>query len=233
MSNGIILWENRTIVCIATGFKRPSTNRKTGPMIQTYIIRRDMPPLKAISTGKDSTICGDCVHRGRKGKKRSCYVQVGKSVSRVYDCYQGGGYENNWTYDIFMGTKVRAGAYGDPAYVPFTIWRGIHEAAIGMTGYTHRWKKQFAQGYKKYFQASVDTTSELEQAWDMGWNTFRVKPKGAKKIKGEAQCPAATESPAETECAKCLLCCGNNSKVRGVSLDVHGIGSKHFDVTLN
>ena len=233
MSNGVILWENRTIVCIATGFKRPSTNRKTGPMIQTYIIRRDMHPLEAISTGKDNTICGDCVHRGKKGKKRSCYVQVGKSVSRVYDCYRGGGYENNWTYDIFMGTKVRAGAYGDPACVPFTIWRGIHEAAIGMTGYTHRWKRQFAQGYKKYLMASVDTTSELEQAWEMGWNTFRVRAKGTKKIKGEAQCPAATESPAETECARCLLCCGNNSKIKGASLDAHGIGSKHFDVTLN
>jgi len=192
-----------------------------------------MHPLEAISTGKDNTICGDCVHRGRKGKKRSCYVQVGKSVSRVYDCYRGGGYENNWTYDIFMGTKVRAGAYGDPACVPFTIWRGIHEAAIGMTGYTHRWKRQFAQGYKKYLMASVDTTSELEQAWEMGWNTFRVRAKGTKKIKGEAQCPAATESPAETECARCLLCCGNNSKIKGASLDAHGIGSKHFDVTLN
>ena len=233
MSNGVILWESSAIVCIATGLKRPSSNKKTGPMIQTYIIRKDMHPVEAIKTGNDDAICGDCVHRGVNGKKRTCYVEVGKSVSQVYRSYMNGGYENEWTYDLFRDRKVRAGAYGDPAYVPHSIWKGIYEVAAGMTGYTHRWKNDFAQGYKDYLMASVDSTAELEQAWDMGWNTFRVRPQGTKKIKGEAQCPAATESPAETECAKCLLCCGNQSKVRGVSLDVHGIGSKHFNVTLN
>lgn len=229
MSNGVILWENNIIVCIATGFKRPSTNTKTGKMIQTYIIRKDMHPIEAIRTGGDSEICGDCVHRGVNGAKRSCYVEVGKSVGQVYGAYHRGRYDRDWTADIFGGTKVRAGAYGDPAYVPFTVWNMIHESSNGMTGYTHRWKEPFAQGYRLYFMASVDNTAELGQAWNMGWNTYRVRPEGTRPVKGEAQCPAAGESPADTECARCMLCNGNGSKVRGASLDVHGIGRKHFN----
>lgn len=38
-----------------------SKNRKTGNMVQTFIIRADQSPLEAIATGDDASICGDCV----------------------------------------------------------------------------------------------------------------------------------------------------------------------------
>ena len=50
------------IVMIMTGLspKNPSKNSKTGPMVQTHIVRRDMAPVVAMMSGHDQSICGDC-----------------------------------------------------------------------------------------------------------------------------------------------------------------------------
>ncbi len=68
---GNSLINDEPIVAIATGLQRPSTNRKTGPMIQTWILHRDELPTQAIKSGSDEAICGTCPARGRW-----CYVQV-------------------------------------------------------------------------------------------------------------------------------------------------------------
>ena len=56
--------DNEPIVLIATGLSRSqskqSKNRKTGPMVQTHILRQDMRPIEAVNTGADVSICGDC-----------------------------------------------------------------------------------------------------------------------------------------------------------------------------
>ena len=54
-----------------------SSNRKTGSMVQTYILRADQNPVAAVKSGADVSICGDCKHRGDKGQGRSCYVNLG------------------------------------------------------------------------------------------------------------------------------------------------------------
>jgi hypothetical protein len=70
-ANGAVLWEGASlldgapIVVIATGLARSSSNRKTGALVQTYILRADVSPTDAVRTGADSSICGDCPHRGR------------------------------------------------------------------------------------------------------------------------------------------------------------------------
>ena len=52
---GLILWQGPSeftgdpVALIATGFRRPSRNDKTGPMIQTWILRRDIHPIQAIN----------------------------------------------------------------------------------------------------------------------------------------------------------------------------------------
>ena len=79
MSNGYILHEDHARVIIATGFSTPSDNRKTGDMIQIWILVRSVSPTEAIRTGLDRLICGSCVHRGheengRHGVERTCYV---------------------------------------------------------------------------------------------------------------------------------------------------------------
>jgi hypothetical protein len=65
------------VVLVQTGSK----NRKTGDMVQTYILRSDIDPISASRTGQDSSICGDCIHKGQASDKeqgqainRTCYV---------------------------------------------------------------------------------------------------------------------------------------------------------------
>ena len=69
MSNDFVVWEGEScldgspVVLIVVGFKRRSSNRKTGEMLQSYILRRDLAPLEAIRVGLDGGICGNCRHR--------------------------------------------------------------------------------------------------------------------------------------------------------------------------
>ena len=63
---GLVLWQGMSrldgapIVCVATGLRSSSTNDKTGPMVQTWILREDMAPHVAQRTGQDASVCGDC-----------------------------------------------------------------------------------------------------------------------------------------------------------------------------
>jgi len=59
--NGPSLLDGQPIVVIATYSNR---NRKTGHVVQTYILLRDINPLEASKTGADYSICGDCIMRG-------------------------------------------------------------------------------------------------------------------------------------------------------------------------
>ena len=62
--DGASLIDGAPIVGIAV---LSSVNRKTGNMVQTYILRADQAPLDAIRAGDDESICGDCVHRPALG----------------------------------------------------------------------------------------------------------------------------------------------------------------------
>jgi hypothetical protein len=93
MKNGIIyqgpsLLDGAPIVVIANYSK---SNRKTGGVVQTYILRADMNPLEASKTGADFSICGDCKHKGtpttdktrKTAAKRTCYVILGQGVCNI------------------------------------------------------------------------------------------------------------------------------------------------------
>ena len=60
---GPSLLDGKPIVCIATGLRSPSGNPKTGPMVQTWIMREDVAPHTAQKSGEDSSVCGDCALR--------------------------------------------------------------------------------------------------------------------------------------------------------------------------
>jgi hypothetical protein len=93
---GIILYEGPSaidgapIVVIANRIATGSNNAKTGAMVQTFIMRADVNPFRALKTGQDESICGDCPQRPFKGGK--CYVDVAKSVASVYGAYERGRY---------------------------------------------------------------------------------------------------------------------------------------------
>ena len=223
MSNGFVLHEDTHRIIIATGFSTPSDNRKTGDMIQIWILCKAVDPVEAIKSGLDRLICGICVHRGDgHGSGRSCYVNVGQAPLGIYRAWKAGKYPTLQFMDIFAGRRVRFGAYGDPTHLPLSLALAIAGVASGHTGYTHQWRKPSLQGWRSILMASVDTVSELVIARSMGWSTFRV---GSEASVGESLC--ASEAIG-TPCSVCLLCAGARNGLESVHIPPHGTGARHF-----
>ena len=215
-----------------------SANVKTGDMVQTFILRADQSPLAAIDSGADSSICGDCVHRGERTnyvtiKPRTCYVDVAKSVQSVYAAWTRGAYPLMSPAQgarMLAGRAVRLGAYGDPAAIPARHWRALLRYAAGRTGYTHQWRQAHAQQLRELVMASADSASERDTARAMGWRTFRVRgadePMGAR----EFACPASPEGGNRRQCIDCQACDGaaRGPAQASVAIIVHGAMARHF-----
>jgi hypothetical protein len=219
------------IVAIAT---LKSANVKTGDMVQTWILREDISPLDAIKSGADASICGNCTHRGRKGKKRTCYVDVGKAPQGVWKAYHRGQYidlsdDPGLVAMLIAQRIVRLGAYGDPAMVPVKQWRMLLAGSAGRTGYTHAWKRMWAQALRPYVMASVDNQSELDLARAMGWRTFRVRTETEPLQANEFACPASPEGGLKKQCITCKACDGaDRAGKASAAIIVHGAMAKHF-----
>ena len=219
------------IVAIAT---LKSVNAKTGDMVQTWILREDVSPLAAIAAGADASICGNCVHRGRKGKTRTCYVDIEKSPSSVWSAFHRGQYidlsDDPGTVAMLIAQRiVRMGAYGDPAMVPVKQWRMLLAAAAGRTGYTHAWKRMWSQALRPYVMASVDSVAEQDIARAMGWRTFRVRTETEPLESNEFACPASPEAGNKKQCIDCKACDGADRPGKAsAAIIVHGAMAKHF-----
>ena len=225
MSNGYVIHDDQHRVVIATGFSTPSDNRKTGDMVQIWILCKAEDPVTAIRTGLDRLICGNCVHRGDgHGKERSCYVNVGQAPLGIYRAWKAGRYPTLQFMDIFAGRKVRFGAYGDPTHLPLSLALAIAGVSSGWTGYTHQWRKPSLQGWRQILMASVDTTAELLIARAMGWSTFRVSPDMDHRT-FETLCASERNG---TPCSVCLGCPGSRNGIQSVWIPAHGTGKRHF-----
>lgn len=210
-----------------------SENSKTGNMCQVFILRPDVHPLDAIASGDDRTICGDCPHRRRWSDElgryvRSCYVDVGKSVSAVWHAFARGSYPE---YDpalharYLRGRHIRWGAYGDPAILHEAVVRDLTAIADGHTGYTHQWRHEFAQWARGFFQASCDSFADYLEASDDGWRTFAVVPQGDTPYSGKL-CPATAED-SQAQCLTCRLCDGAK---QDVFVEAHGVGASFVGI---
>ena len=229
MSNGFLLHEDQHRVIIATGFKTRSDNRKTGDMIQIWILVKSVSPTEAIRTGLDRLICGNCMHRGheengRHGVERTCYVNPGQAPQGIWKAWKAGRYPTLQFMDIFAGRKVRFGAYGDPTHLPLSLALAIAGVSSGWTGYTHQWRKPSLQGWRQLLMASVDTTAELLIARAMGWSTFRVSPDMDHRT-FETLCASERNG---TPCSVCLGCPGSRNGIQSVWIPAHGTGRRHF-----
>lgn len=219
------------IVAIAT---LKSKNSKTGNMIQTWILRTDVSPLDAIASGEDRSICGNCAHRGSAKRKRTCYVQADKAPSSIWNAFHRGQYidlsdDPELIAYLVAGRIVRLGAYGDPAMVPVKQWRMVLAAADGRTGYTHAWRRMWAQALRPYVMASVDNQSELDIARSMGWRTFRVRTEIEPLQSNEFACPASPEAGNKKQCITCKACDGaDRAGKASAAIIVHGAMAKHF-----
>ena len=224
---GLILYQGLSsidgapIVVITTGLGA-STNSKTGDMIQTHIMRADMPPLTAIQEGKDSSICGECPHRGDgAGKGRTCYVTVYQAQTAIYKAFLRGSYPvyDAAIHDRYLsGRAIRFGSYGDPAAAPISVWRSLKSLASITTGYSHQWRA-IAPEWASLVMASADQPGDVEAARVIGYRSFRV---GDKKLAGEVLCPASKEAGKKLQCADCGACSGSNGRRGSIYIPLHG-----------
>ena len=216
---GPSLLDGLPIVAIATYSDR---NTKTGKVLQTYIMRSDIPPLEASKTGQDFSICGDCKFRGevtsdpkrKQAKNRTCYVNLGQGPTIVYKSFIRGVYPmaSDHTSIVELGKNrvVRLGTYGDPAAVPSHIWDELLSECISHLAYSHQ------SGFRPDItMQSADTLAQAQAHWAKRARTFRVIDSLADIDKAnEILCPASKEAGRRVQCVKCQLCSGltSNSK---------------------
>jgi hypothetical protein len=220
------------IVVIAVWSTPTRANRKTGNMVQTYILRADMSPLDANKTGQDVSICGNCRHRGtptadprkKQAERRTCYVVLGQGPTIVYKTFLRGGYPD-YSGDpamiraLGLGAMVRIGTYGDGAAAPSHVWDNLLSGAVGHTAYTHN------GGDPSKYMISADSLYEAQAAWQSKYRTFRVVRDTSEIVaKQEIECPSARG----VQCIDCGLCAGSTKQAKSIAIVVHGSGAVHF-----
>lgn len=227
------------IMVVATGYKGGSGNVKTGPMIQTWIMRADLNPWEASKEGKDSSQCGDCPHRW--SLNGACYVNL-RTVNQVYQAADRGSYSRKeyakaWAkFEASKGNyMIRLGSYGDPAAVPRRIWDELIKGAKGHTGYTHQWKIQQGQNILDLCMASADTPEEAKILKGAGVRFFQVRPFGevSDTLDGVVECLADAKGKT---CAECRICYGtkldrvlkNQQQPVSVYIEAHGARKKRY-----
>ena len=232
---GASILDGAPIVAIAT-FK--TSNAKTGDMVQVWIIREDLNPVEASKLGADSSICGACTHRHSLGG--ACYVNIGQAPNSIWKAYQRGAYRvldilgNDEDATIaahhIHGRKVRLGAYGDPAAVPFEVFEQLLKGASGWTGYTHQARhKHFDPRLFRYCMASADTPRQAQKLQSRGARTFRVKTAAAPRGSAEIECLADSKG---MQCIDCGLCNGASDTAPNIVINVHGSRSNRFNASL-
>jgi len=229
--DGPSLIDGAPIVAIA---QVKSGNRKTGDMVQTWILRSDIDPITASRTGADTAICGDCPHKGTPSDKetgwakdRSCYVNLLFAPNGVYKAYKRGAYPVSQGHAairaIGLLRGVRLGSYGDPCAIPNYVWESLTSGAEYVTAYTHGSENPMPH----MIMTSADNATQAHEAWHRGERTFRVVSALDKLIKGrEVLCPASDEAGNRATCATCKLCGGNSIKAKSVAIVAHGASKR-------
>lgn len=239
--------DGQPILGIISGLATPSTNTKTGDMLQTYILLEKVAPPEAVRTGADRSICGDCALRGDGlGLGRSCYVQTKwapLSVWKVLTQRQrhtlwGDGVGPAATEDRsaiaaeLPGRFLRVGSYGDPTAIPLYVWQWLLGGGIsGWTGYTHQWADPRFQGFRGICMASVDTRIDHDLAVELGWRTFRTRRSlQVAREPREIICPASAEAGHQVTCAQCRLCNGRQGRDerKHIVIVAHGSRARTF-----
>ena len=227
---GIILYKgasaldrSREIVVIAT---LSSNNRKTGDMVQVWILSEDTHPVQLSADKQDHVICGNCPHRQSLGG--ACYVNIGQAPAAVFKAYQRGLYP---VYDaskhdaLFKGRKIRLGAYGDPAAMPFEIAEHIISLSDGHTAYTHQQKHAgFDPRFLSLCMVSADTPKQAAAAHAIGAKTFRIAVDITNKFDNEIECLSDSKG---ISCHDCGICKGSSAPV-SIVIAVHGSRKGNF-----
>ena len=241
-SNGVIIsrlqspFTGKAIVTIMTGLTTPSSNSKTGVMLQVWHLVEDESPVKAVQSGADESICFDCVLRPllaklaekKLGQKQvKCYVNKGHAPERIWQAYHNGSYPDyedleDWEQEIVdrkvETSSVRLGAYGEPS-ADVEVSLRLAKSSKGFTAYTHQWRLPEFQILKDFCMASLDSAEDYQLAKSLGWRTYRVGKESELQV-GEIACPHSTKG---VQCVDCGLCAGTNfgrmSTVKDIVVD--------------
>jgi len=214
----------KPIVGIITGLVAPSSNIKTGPMAQLWILDATTAPHEAVKSGEDESVCGDCPARGKW-----CYVTTFQGPLSVWRTWKRGGYQG-LNLELLRGVKLRLGAYGDPVAIPIAVIAEISGAVDSYTGYTHQWRR-CDPGFQSFCMASVDTFEDGERAIRHGWRTFRASHDGDDRRLGkEISCPASEEAGNKLTCFDCGACDGRRRPrtKSNIVINVHGAKTKRY-----
>ena len=144
----------------------------------------------------------------------------------MYRSYKNGNYPAfiKGKHDsFFLGRKIRLGAYGDPAAMPFEIAEQMTNISLGHTGYTHQAsRKFFDKRFLTLCQVSADTPKQALKFQAMGAKTFRVALEGDALMDNEIECLSDSKN---INCLDCGLC---NGIKQNIAITVHGTWSSNF-----
>ena len=214
--NSAVIWEGKSpydgaeIMAVAVCIEDPSKNRKTGWMIQIYILVKNVPPVEAVRLELDASVCGNCSMRWNNGG--GCYViplfitltwKKAQDAPRITPTELAK--RANKT-----NTPIRQGAWGDPAFVPMDVWEELENAVSNKKGssYTHQWESVSPE-YAKFSMASVENLKQKADALALGYRTYRQVDNESEIQKDEMLC---LNSSRGIQCRDCGQCGGNRSK---------------------
>lgn len=218
---GPSLFTGEPIQVVLTGIETPSSNEKTGPMVQASIIRADGHAGHDVGTERERAVCGTCPLRGPK-KTRICYVAWGVWLVGQHSHRYPAVHEIEAAV-MLAGKSLRLGSYGDPAAVPTEVWLTLLSRVRSWTGYTHAWRTCDPR-LRHLVMASVEDREGYLEANRRGWRTFRVKHASMDTYPSEIYCPSN-----KVQCIACRLCSGKSTLAKNVAIDVHGkAGEAHF-----
>ena len=228
-SKGFILYQgaseldNAPIVVIAT---MSTNNRKTGKMVQVWILRSDIDPIEAYQSRADYSICGNCPQRWALGG--ACYVNIGQAPLAIYRAYKRGSYtlfDPSLHGELLANRKIRLGAYGDPAAVPFEVLRDFAALGKGHTGYTHQYNhKNFDRRYLDLCMISADTLAIAQKVKRDNARSFLVLATDAPTPSDSIECLSDSKG---ISCLDCGLCNGK-SDAPSIYIRVHGTRKSNF-----
>lgn len=230
---GPSMLDGAPILAIAT---LGSSNEKTGPMVQTWIIRADMGPMAASAAAADSSVCGECPRRHSLGG--DCYVTLFQAPRSVHDHWvRAGSPDVNWREPKTLAKLakharkhgLRLGSYGDPAAVPYTVWRDLMAELQPKlhTGYTHQWRGLTARAtlanqadtrshvawLRDNVMASADTFKDASDARALGWRYFlAVAPDQVENVPERTVLCLAEKATNPKTCETCGICNGAQGK---------------------
>ena len=246
--------DGEPIVAILTGLKTASTNRKTGAMLQTYILpdREKGSPVTWVIEGADRSVCGRCPHRrqlacycGWAGfpeervldrcpecgaddleSVRTCYVNLGKGPNLVAGAFRRGRYHDARDPRAIARLASGRGVRLGTYGDPAAVPTWVWEALVSSASYHTGYTHQFGtEGFDSTLLGlCMRSADSLDDAAKDDSRTFLVRPIGAPLPEGYADCPSIRG----VQCADCRLCGGGSVEARSISIEAHGPTGKRF-----